>query len=266
MTTTEPVRMSHSRIAGYGRCGHQYRLTRVDGVQEQPSVALAAGSAYHTWTEDYDWAHLTGIDESEPWAVYFERELAELEQQAGVPRDQFKTSGRKTKDRPNGEDIAYWMDELGPELCDRYAAFPWPEGWAIARDLPPDSSGRTTGIEYHIELLDPLWQGYVDRIFVDEAGNLVVVDLKTWQQKRVSAQLQEYMVAGQMKGMRTVYGTYYNARKGSLDGTMICGWDEQTFRDYVQLNQMGIESGLYLPVVGDHCNWCGVKENCVFAP
>lgn len=265
----EPVRMSHSRMAQAGRCGEQYRLTRIEGVSERPSVALAAGSAFHKWSEDYDWGGLNwfaGRFEQQTFADVFDEELDKLAGESGLNPSEFKVSGRKTKARPHGEDIDVWRDELGPELCQLYTDFKWPDGWEIATDLPPDDLGRTTGIEYHAELLDPLWQGYYDRIFRDRLGNLIVVDLKTWQQRRTSAQLQEYMVAGQMLGMRTVEGAYYSARKGELDGPHPCKWDAETFCNYVQLHQMNIESGLYLPVVDDHCNWCSVRENCVFAP
>lgn len=253
-------------MAGYGRCGWQFKLTRVDGETEHPSVALAGGSGFHSYTEDDDWYRLNGLDKPGEFVDYFERELARIEEETGVPRDEFKTSGRKTKERPNGEDIQFWSSSLGPDMVETYRQFEWPDGWTIARDLPPDSSGRTTGIEYHGELLDPPFQFYADRIFDMGDGNLCIVDLKTWQRKRTSAQLQEYMVAGQLLGLRTVYGAYYSARKGELDGPHICKWTEQTFRDYISVNMLGIESGLYLPVVGDNCDWCGVRKLCQFAP
>lgn len=262
-----PVRMSHSRGRRYGQCGWAYKLGDIDGHKGHPSVAQAGGGAFHTWTEDYDMdGWFGGAAEMDSFATYLEFALAQLETESGIPRSEFRVSGRKTKDRPTGEDIDHWSNELGPQLCQAYADFTWPDGWTIAEDLPEDSSGRTVGIEYRVELADPLWQGYYDRIMRDRRGNLIVVDLKSWQRRRLSSQLQEYMVAGQLFGLRTVFGAYYHARKGELDSPSPCKWGAQEFRTYVELNQLGIESGLFVPTVGDHCGWCSMRENCVFAP
>lgn len=269
----ELLTLSHSRAKQYAECGWKYKLIRVDKTPEPPSVALAAGSAFHKWAECHDRTLVEpkiGRVQPGSWefAEYFAVELAALAEGSGIEPADFRVSGRKTKDRPSGETIDYWSEELGPLLCQKYIEHRWPNGWSLCTDLPPDSAENTVGVEYHVRLDLPglRWQGYYDRIFVDQFGNLVVVDLKTWQRPRLSTQLAEYMVAGQMLGLRTVFGAYYNARTGELGPVRACTWDEQTFRDYVAANSLGIESGLFIPNVGDHCGWCSVRETCEFAP
>ena len=46
-----PAHRSFSQLGTYRRCQHLYYLTRILGIQEDPSVWLPAGSAIHTMIE-----------------------------------------------------------------------------------------------------------------------------------------------------------------------------------------------------------------------
>lgn len=253
--------LSPSRGAKYSKCGEAYRLGYVERVPELPSLALIGGRAFHSWGHDVEFTRvIREFRTVEPFAVYFEAELAKAEEESWLDRSQFKTSGRKTKDRPNGEDIAYWRDVLGPQMCELFLAQDW-DGWQVATDLPPDSTGNTIGLEYHLEI--PGWQGYVDRIDKDANGNLRAVDFKTGQRFYPSTQGEEYQVAGRIAGLPVWYFAYYLARKGTLE-TKMSTWDVNTFEEYQALQRHGIETGFFPPNPGEHCGWCSYAPHCRF--
>lgn len=254
------TRLSFSRAHQYGDCGHRYKLSRIDGVPEIPSLALIGGGAFHDWAHDYEVTRLSRAFNVDPFEVYLEMHLDKTEQESGLDRSMFKASGKVSKAHPNKEDITVWRDELGPQMCETFKGFDWGD-WKIATDLPPDSTGNTIGLEYHIEV--PGFQGFVDRIEVDRLGNLRVVDYKAGQRVYPSIQLQLYMVAGQKMGLRTTYGGYYNARKGELTVKPV-RWNHITFDQYLALSRMGIDSEFYLPNPGEHCGWCSVSAACDF--
>lgn len=191
-----------------------------------------------------------------------------------MDRSEFRVSGARTKARPNGEDIAFWRDELGPEMCARFEAFDW-DGWGVATDLPPDApdrklnhpGGKTVGLEYHM-LHEGLWlHGYADRLDVDRLGNMRVVDYKTGKRLWTSAQRQIYMVLGQMLGLRTVYAAFYDARKGELH-QVPCKWTPDVLIDYVRRAEQAwlVPPEQWRPNVGQACDWCPVRAYCKFAP
>lgn len=253
--------LSHSRADQYGKCGEQYRLSRIEGVPEIPSLAQLGGRGWHEYAYELE-AFRAGVGDKGPqsFAMLFETELVTAEQASGLTRDKFKASGRKTVARPNGEDIAYWRDELGPDMCGKFEAFDWAD-WKIATDLPPDGSGNTYGLEYHIEIDG--FQGYADRIDVDEHGNHRVVDYKTGQRIYPSVQTELYMVALQKLGVRCVFGGYYHARKAELTFRPV-KWSVNVFDRYLAMHRTGIDAEFYLPHPGEHCGWCSVSDHCAF--
>lgn len=251
--------LSHSRADKYGKCGEQYRLSYIEKVPEIPSLAQLGGRAWHEFANLWELSALTGGSVGW-WPELFEAELVKAEQESELPRDRFKASGRKTKDRPNGEDIPYWRDVLGPDMCGKFGTFDW-GGWTVATDLPPDSKGNTTGLEYHIEVDG--FQGFADRIDVDQHGNHRVVDYKTGQRIYPSVQTELYMIALQKAGVRCVYGGYYHARKAELTFRPV-KWTVSVFDTYLGLHRSGIDAGFYMPHPGEHCGWCSVSDHCAY--
>lgn len=264
-------RWSHSAFEDFVRCGESYRLKRVVGVPEVPNLAGIGGSAFHRWTEQCD---LYGIDfesHAEPTSVeqILNDLLAEEEEKSELPREQFRTFGRKTKDLPNGQDIPYWRDVLLPEMCEKYIQWRAATPWRIATDLPPDPQGNTTGIEYEVryKLGRTDIRGFIDRIEYDENGNLGAVDLKTWSRKRTTAQLPGYVVGLQAVGVPAVWGSYYHARKGESDAPrFFTSWNQDRL---VRLYDQAAKAemlGIYLPKPSDDCHsFCSVAAHCEFA-
>jgi hypothetical protein len=252
--------LSHSRADKYGKCGEQYRLSYIEHVPEIPSLAQLGGRAVHEYAQALELFRLGLGPAPAGFAVLFEMELAKAELESGLPRDKFKASGRKTVARPNGEDIAYWRDVLGPDMCERLTAFDWGE-WTVATDLPEDSNGNTNGLEYHVEVDG--FQGFVDRIDQDKHGNKRAVDYKSGQRIYPSVQTELYMIALQKLGVRCVYGGYYLARKAELTYRPV-KWSVSTFDTYLGLHRTGIDAEFYMPHPGEHCGWCSVSDHCAY--
>lgn len=258
-------RMSPSRAAQLGRCGEQYRLARIEGVPVRPSVAALGGRGTHTCLQYGELRRLGRDVEVPTFAEAFEHELAQAEEESDLMRDQFKVSGRKTKALPDGETIDYWCEELGPWMvASTLRYFEQPGEWRIAEgdELPPDADGNQVGIEYKVEL-DGLFVGIIDRLEVDSFGNFRVVDYKTGRARK-SVQLQQYMSALKLWGVRCNYGAYFYTRKCELSEVHLSRWSEDTFMEFQARYQTVIEDARWLPVPGDHCSWCDVRDHCAF--
>lgn len=259
--------MSHSRGRLLGDCGEWFRLKYREQVPEQPGWALIGGKAWHQWAQDYELFKLGGVV-PHSWAFYLGQAAAEETVSSGISADDFKVSGRKTKAHPDGETFEVWLNELGPQMIADYEDFDWGV-WKIAhiRDFDKNRAepgGLVPGIEYPMKLDQPRWQGYVDQIRQDRAGNLLVLDLKTGQRIYKTTQLEEYGAAGKLLGLRTVYGGYYLARKAEFTHTPL-RWSAQQFTTYVEGRHQLAESGIFVPNVGDHCGWCPVRDHCSYA-
>lgn len=251
--------MSHSRGKTIGECGHKYFLKYREHVPQQPAIALVGGKAFHAWVEAYELDKLGG-DPVQPFAVYLDAALGEEIDASGLPAEDFKVSGRKTKARPNGETLGVWALELGPEMVELYRGFDWGK-WEIAQlgvggeELP--------GIEWPLILDDPKWRGYVDQVRRDrKSGNLMVLDVKTGQRLYLpSTQLEEYGAAARLLGVKVWYGGWYMARKAEFTYQAL-RWSADMFTRYVTDRHTMTSSGVFLPNVGDHCSWCPVRAHC----
>lgn len=257
---------SHSSLSLLGDCGYKWLLQRErDEVAPIPSLAQVGGRGFHQFIDEFEMYKL-GLGELPDFDELFVREIENEELKSGLDREQFTVSGRRSKAHPNKEDLDVWRNELGPTMVAQYEAYDWGD-WKIATDLPPDVSGKTVGIEYHVRLDDPAWQQHVDQIRVDSLGNVMVVDGKTWARAHEEGQLDKYGCGLRLWGLKHVnYGAYYDARKGELIGPRFLTWNEAMFRYYLSEGDKLHTAEIRLPVLGDHCNWCQVRSACEFAP
>lgn len=204
---------------------------------------------------DFDW--------QAEWNRVFQSEIARQAVESDVPVSQWRATGRRTKDRPNGEDRRFWS-ENGPTFAKNWADFieaksDWELYWT------PD--GRP-GIELYME---PTFGGITvkaipDRVYMTPRG-LAVVDLKSGARKPNAAwQLPIYAVAlEQYFGEKVSDRYYFMCRSGEL----VEDWSpvkptKAVLDEVFAMAKAQIDSGLFLPNPGDNCRYCNVRKECGF--
>jgi putative RecB family exonuclease len=274
--TTDRVSRSHSQLSTYLHCGWEYRLKKIAKVTERPSVWLPGGSAFHTTTEAIDHAtwEIRTADEltlalywptwEEEFDRNFEEEIEKLREQE-PDETRWRTAGRTTKDKPNGEDVAWWRAE-GRAMVGRYL------DWKISTvdTLRIAAVKGAPGIE--VEVTVPVggvpMRGFIDRVLEDpKTGVLMVMDLKTGSRTPDSPlQLALYSVQlEEMLGRSVTYGAFWMARKGVLtDPIDLSVWTNKNLGIIYRSLDSSIEQGLFLPNITSMCGKCGVREHCLF--
>lgn len=269
---------SHSQLKAYEWCGHQFKLTRLLKKPEGASVWQPAGSAFHTATEYIDgetWQYTREDWENEDIEAYrsqcqdkftdeFEAGLDELRKRH-PDESTWRVAGRATKEKPNKEDVTVWRG-LGRELIGKY--LDWRVStvdiWEIA------TVNGAPGIE--VEVTSPLggvpMKGYVDRLLrAKDDGRLVVSDLKTgtrvpsspMQLATYSVQLEELM------GEPVLWGAFYMARSGTLTPPInLSTFTKDNLGAQYQMLDAGINAGIFLANIDDHCKFCGVRKFCIY--
>lgn len=258
---TTPDHWSFSQWSDFAGCGHRYRLRRIDGLTETPSVASVAGRAFHKWTELHD----LGSDLPE-WGELFEEAIEQEVEKTQTPRTQFRVGGRSSKAKPHREDISFWRF-YGLELIHSYEKWYASTKWEIGRNLPPDDDGREVGIEYgfNVKLGGESFRGYADRISRNEKSELGIVDYKTGSRVRHTIQLGMYAAALARHGIRAHWGAYYDARKGeATEPVDLTSWTPERAAQVMAPQQFMRDNGIYPIIPGDHCDWCPVRRVCEY--
>lgn len=274
-------RLSHSKVEDYLRCEELYRLKRVEKVPTRPSVWLVGGSAFHTWTEKRDQGQIDDLglirvadaDDGtaryeEAWKHLFDAELAARQAETEVPVAEWRTAGRKTKDKPHGENMEFWRNELGPQMCERYIDwFDASSDLQILTDLPPDANGNTVGIEYELSFTieGVEIKAFLDRVGVDSQGRTIVRDYKTGTRVPKTTQLYLYMLGLLKKGVVATHGDYYMSRKGeTTEPVDLTSWYESKMGRIYRPIAERIAAGQFVPHPGEACSGCDVFTHCQF--
>ena len=258
--------MSHlsvSQLKSILRCGEAFRLEKV-GFPQVPAVYLAGGSAFHSASERLDIALFEGLPVDEDKASNFWFDAWDYQYTKALAQepdtDLWRKGGRASKALPNREDVEFWRDK-GREMVLAYLAYRKVSDFQVW-ELPDE----TPGIEVPVRatLGDAEVIGYIDRILVSPAGELVVRDLKTGKAPPDAIQLGTYAeMVDQSFGIRPRWGDYYLSRDARpttpVDLTPYS--HEYLLAEYNKIDLMR-KQGLYLVNEGQHCISCGVKAGC----
>ncbi len=260
-----PDYRSYSQLETFMLCGEQFRLTRRVGIPERPSVWLPGGSAFHTASEHIDTGTLLNESIKDTWEWAFNKHVAEqIDRLADqdVPPEWLDTATWRCANK--GTETLEWWRETGLRFCEDYAR------WRDQSSLTVYEHGDMAMIE--TEMM-PILHGiavkmFPDRLFVDEHGQLLIVDMKTGSKDvKLGLQLGVYKVGiEKLLGLTVEWGAYYMARKGTiLPPLPLAHWTEDTVGSVFATFDQQERAGQYLPRLGDHCNWkCAVKEWCVY--
>lgn len=257
---------SYSSIDSWMQCGEKYRLTKVVGVLEEPAWWSVGGSAVHVATEWYDLGAHDGESATFLFTTAFEEEVKKQAESTQTKPMTWRSS--------RGQDNHWWL-ENGPLMVQRWIEWREATGWHIAEivagvsDTGEDEVIPGVEVAFEVEFNEgePPLRGYIDRVFVTDAGERVIVDLKTGSRKPAADMQLGYYKVGLELGYDIVstIGGYWMARKNLGDQMEVVGLERYTpefVGRFISGFHKARETGLYLPHVTSFCKTCGVASHC----
>ena len=230
-----------------------------------------AGEEPFRWETDMDLPCLPGQTPQSLWDEAFSDEIDKVftrttrpdedgnPTEPGIPIEEWRASGRASKDWPNKQDQEWWMTN-GPIMVADYVTWRLQTQWPIA--VTPDG---TLAIELEVNVAyGPGTKGYIDRLFWLPDGTMVVVDLKSGARMSPEDQLGDYAAKVEaVFGRRPEWGSFYKAREGKHTGPTPLGQYTQEYMEYrYSAAQHIIQLGEFPPRVSDACGWCSQANNC----
>lgn len=194
------------------------------------------------------------------WDHIFGTHVSRTEEESGVATVLWRTAGRKTKDKPNGDDLEFWYAEGYRQVAD-YAHWLNTSGWSIYAHggnplIEAEVSGDLGGV--HIK-------AFLDAVLVRPTGELVVTDYKTGSRTPIGLlQLGTYRaLLLQTLGLEVNLGSFYMTRKGEMtEPEDLRRFTPEYLGKLFARLAIGIEGGVFLPHLGDHCRTCDVASSC----
>lgn len=195
------------------------------------------------------------------WQTAWSMSIADQIERSDSKPEEWRSGGRKTKQYPDKENADWWLTN-GPLMVERWIA--WRNGEHTYKLWEP-----TPGVPA-IELgINPIWndvpvQMHIDRVMINEDGELVVIDLKTGSRNPTSdLQLAFYAVGIEsIFGIRPKWGAYWMGRSGGIKE--LVDLDVYTTESIIELVTKFDEARkaeIFLPNLS-HCVMCGVKDKC----
>ena len=214
-----PAYLSPSQISSLTTCGEQYRLTRVEGAPERPMWAGIGGSTVHKVTELIDLGDERSIEEL--WSLVWQECFDEAKERHPEfdPADYYR-SGRASKDWPDKETPEWWS-EKGPGFVRQWVMWRDASGLEIWQVPNLETGELEPAIELEVNAYGPddLWvKSVIDRVYIDTAGDLRIVDLKTGSHTDAWPRQMAYNALG----VRCQYGEtprwagFWKARSGGV--------------------------------------------------
>lgn len=273
-----PEHVSHSQLSSWaGRCQKAFFLQRIARAPETPAFWLLGGSAVHEVTEFLDRHGLEfGLEPAEMAVTMeleglfhsnFDQQIAKAEEVSAVPKADWLAAGFRPK-----QDEAYWRAN-GPQMVQNWLTWRTNTGWKIwelaagltpAIELKLDVTSDVNGVNRSIV-------GAPDRVMVLPNGELVIVDVKSGSTTPKTV-LQQGLYACMLEleyGVRPRYGTFVKVgvKAGGVHTPLapLGKYDERYFRHLFTAYRAQVETGTFLPNVGDMCDRCGVAKFCYAA-
>lgn len=255
---TNRAYLSYSSLSSWLDCGERFRLERVLNAPQTNAWWFLGGSAFHEATELLDKGEVDSPVTA--WNMAWAKQLETLK-----PNEVLKAGGRVSKEWPDKENDLWW-NAKGPSMVQDYVTWrdqKFAEGWQWYA-LPDGSPAIECAV--HIDYENVLIKGYIDRVMVNDSGEVIVIDLKTGSRVPESTlQLGVYSAALRATlGLHAGLGAYYMSRKGELtDPKSLLHYSDAVLDDWFTKTKTAIESEIFIPKVGPFCNSCSVSPYCV---
>jgi len=197
----------------------------------------------------------------EQWSKAFGQIIREEIEGSPVPITEWRSTGRKTKDNPHGEDMGWWSLQ-GVNLSRAYAS--WRENNPSYKLWVTPDGEAGNELNFTVNFGSVPVKVIIDRVFV-LGDQLVVFDLKSGKSMPEDVlQLAIYAAAIELKyGLRPNLGAYFANRKGAIVGMedlseYTTEMLVKTMEDFIKQT----ETGVYLPNPGRQCTWCEAALHC----
>lgn len=198
------------------------------------------------------------MDLQQIWDKAWAESLAEQINATDFHQDDWRSGGRKSKEKPKGEGLDYWS-QAGYEQLQSYVDWMDKSGWQIA------TVGGKPAIELEVftDFGGVPVKGFIDVVY--ETPSLIMVDYKTGSKTPASwLQLNLYAEAMERQyGVRPTHGAFFMTRKGELSSLeplnrYAGSWFDRLFADLNRARKLGP----FLPNLGDNCRICDVAHAC----
>ncbi len=263
LTLTGREHLSYSSLTSYLDCSERFRLERVLNAPQTDAWWFLGGDSIHKASEEADYLGITDPTKGpDLFDKYWNQALAKVDLTQTI-----KAGGRATTAYPDKENQQWWEDH-GPTMVADWISWrndKFNEGWSF---LPLEDNGRTyNGIEVPITFTfnDTIIKGYIDRVMVDQHGQVWIIDLKTGSRKPGSSlQLGVYALGlAQQYGVHAPIGGYWMARKGDIDSPQaLTSYTHEKVGTWFANAQKAIEAEIFIPKVSALCMSCSVREFC----
>lgn len=271
-----PAHVSHSQLTSWAsRCQKAFFLERLAGAPEVPAWWLVGGSTVHEVTEELD---RRGLEFNlTPEVLNSKLEIEELtlaklnelagktSENTGVPESEWFTAGRG-----KGQGREYW-EENAPGMVANYLTWRTRVGWEIGW-LDEEPMIELDLSSFFGAYLTPEVKvvGAPDRVMVLPNGELVIVDVKSGSSTPKTVMQQGlYATLLEISGSRRPrYGTFVKVKEEGGVHTPLAPlgkYDERYFSQLFGAFRAQLETGMFLPNVGDNCRTCGVSAACYAA-
>lgn len=199
------------------------------------------------------------FDPAKAFEEAFDDEIAQVEEE--TPNPLWASSGKPTKEYPNGEDRRWWRAH-GPRMVSDWVKWREDSGWdvwtlpdgspAIEVELMPEFGGITHRM-------------IIDRLMVTPKKQLVVVDLKSGRTLPPGDMQLGFYRAGVLQVFGTAFdlGAYWDARKGVMtDLKRLDHYTPELLGAYAHRFLAARREGVFLPSITPFCKGCGMAKFC----
>ena len=258
---------SYSQLHNLRTCGWQYKLERVDEIPSRPSCPQAAGTIIHQVTEQVDLLIEAGQDRvsvqqrADTLLGEVETQVTKQFSEHFTP-ETWKSYGRPTILKPNGEDWEWWKAVGLPNTMDSFLDWRYDNPqWGIATLA---SGELAIEVPFNIIIEGVEVRGYIDRVMVNKTdGGLCLFDYKTGRKPQTDEQLAFYSKATGINYGAYLYGMKSGPTKftGPID---LSHWSDEKLNTIVVTGDTIIKQNLFLPNAGENCFHCSVSRECVY--
>lgn len=250
---------SFSQVDSWLSCGKKYELSRLRNAPQSPTVWAPAGTALHDVADRLVRGEVDNLHTA--WVETFSEHVNAQAEKTNSDPEFWRKAGRVSKDKPNKEDVQFWMQEGSRQLA-LYATWLQTSGYKIARlkDGTILSEMETTTRFGDVEV-----KGFCDAVFTTPDKRMIVVDIKSGTRvPNKTTQLGLYKVALEKEyGVKVDGGSFFMSRKGELtEEHSLKQYSREYFETTFAKAQIARDNEIFIPNPGDSCRICDVSSAC----